>query len=264
MINPTILHVYGPLSIHAYGLCIALGAIIAIYLLYHDKKTLTIIPEQDLLFSLQLIIVTGYLGGRILYMLSEYQQTDTSFLYAFWQPGLSIMGTIIAIAISLTLFLYVKKIKILQYLDRIALYAPLVQSFGRLGCFFSGCCFGQKLNNWWAVVYNHPEHMAPLHTALHPTQLYSSFLLLIIFIYLYFYAQHRLSKPGLLLCLYLMLVSSERFIVDFVRWDRSWIIPDTALNILSINQWVAVGVALAGCIGFIVLKRLSGTKHGSI
>ncbi|MBP9765497.1 prolipoprotein diacylglyceryl transferase, partial [Candidatus Babeliales bacterium] len=208
--NPVIMHIWGPLSIHIYGTCIAIGIILGLWLLHNDKKVSSIISPNDASNLVTLMIVSGYLGGRILYMITDHNTTgDFAFLVQFWQPGLSIMGCIIAIAITTIAFLHSKKIPMLQLMDRLAVYSPLVQSFGRLGCFFTGCCYGIATNVWWSVTYSHPDNMAPLCTPLHPTQLYSSLLLFGVFIYLYRYGQYIFKKQGSVLIQYLILVSTE-------------------------------------------------------
>ncbi len=205
------------------------------------------------------MIISGYLGGRILCLISEDIQTqDLLLIFQFWQPGLSILGCIIGIMLALSVYLKCKKISILAFTDRISIYAPLVQSFGRLGCFFAGCCYGQPTTGWWSIIYEHPEHMAPLHTALHPTQLYSSGILLCIFLYMYFYLQHHINTVGLLTCSYLMVVSIERFIVDFWRWDQTWWQTTGFWSYCSSNQWYAIALfAGALCSSILVQKTMT-------
>jgi len=263
MINPILLHLWGPFSIHAYGTCIAIGIIIALWLLHKDVMIQRLISPANLATSLQLMIVSGYLGGRILCLLSEdTQNQDFWLIFKFWEPGLSILGCIIGIFIALLTFLSIKKIPILAFTDRIAVYSPLVQSFGRLGCFFAGCCYGQSTTAWWSVVYNHSEHMAPLSISLHPTQLYSSGILFCIFLFLYGYLQHHVKKVGMLTCSYLMLVSSERFIVDFWRWDRTWWQESGFWSYLSINQWFALAIFCGALCAIPILTK--DDSHGSI
>lgn len=263
--SPILLHLWGPFSIHAYGVCISLGILIALWLLQKDKKAQSLMSQQDLIASLQYIIISGYLGGRIVCMLSEqtdYQ--DYMLLLKFWEPGFSVLGTIIGILTTTIIFLWYKKIPILNYSDRLAIYAPLVQSFGRLGCFFAGCCYGQITTAWWAITYHDPEHMAPLHMALHPTQLYSSAILLTIFLILYFYIQRIAQQPGIILCTYLIMTSIERFTVDFWRWDRTWWTSLGYVSYFSTNQWIAIALCICSFSGIIVLKYFPKKKYGSI
>lgn len=264
-INPILLHLWGPLSIHAYGVCIAIGIIIALWLLRKDTKIQRLITTTDLATALQLMVVSGYLGGRILCLISEDTQSqDFWLLFKFWEPGLSILGCIIGIALTLFTFLWYKKIPVLAFTDRISIYSPLVQSFGRLGCFFAGCCYGQHTQAWWSIIYNHPEHMAPLGIALHPTQLYSAAILLCIFLFLYWFLQQRVQISGILTCSYLMLVSIERFVVDFLRWDRTWWQSSGPWSYFSTNQWFAIGIFSTALCSIIILKSSKKKSYGSI
>jgi phosphatidylglycerol:prolipoprotein diacylglycerol transferase len=259
--NPTLLHIWGPFSIHAYGFLIALGSCVAVFLAKYDQKLKRICSFEDFLTAVQLIVVFGYLGGRILCLTSETWQGGHELwtIFKFWEPGLSIQGAIIGVAITLFSFVKIKKIDFFPFIDRIAIYAPLVQSFGRLGCFFAGCCYGQQTNLCFAVTYNHPDHMAPLNIPLHPTQLYSAGLLFLIFLLLYFYVQKKNVPAGFIFFLYLILVSTERFIVDFFRWDQTWTTNEGFLAIFSINQWISLGIITFGLLGTLALYFF--TKH---
>lgn len=231
---------------------------IALWLLSKDTKIQALITHTDLAAALQLMIVSGYLGGRILCLISEDTQSqDLWLLLKFWEPGLSILGCIMGIVITLCAFLWFKKIPMLAFTDRIAIYSPLAQSFGRLGCFFAGCCYGERTTQWWAITYNHPEHMAPLNISLHPTQLYSCVMLLGIFVFLYGYLQRNVKQDGILTCSYLMLVSAERFMVDFWRWDRTWWQTSGLWSFLSTNQWFGLAIFFSALCGIIILKQNS-------
>jgi phosphatidylglycerol---prolipoprotein diacylglyceryl transferase len=266
--SPILLTLWGPFSIHAYGVCIAIGIVIALWLLSFDQKAQRLMSQHDLTMSLQYMVLGGYLGGRIVCMLNEdHGYKEYGLLLKFWEPGFSIMGTIIGIIIATFLYLWYKKIPFLSYADRIAIYAPLVQSFGRVGCFFAGCCYGEISSYWWAVMYTDPEHMAPLGISLHPTQLYSSTILFLIFLFLYYYLQRIAKQPGIILCSYLMLVSAERFLVDFWRWDRTWWATSGYLSYLSTNQWIAAALCFCAAMGIIILTyypKYPKKNYGSI
>lgn len=254
--SPVLFHIYGPLSIQAYGLCIAIGGLISFYLLCKDSKIQRIVSESTLITSFQLIILSGYFGGRIGTMLSEPTTfKDPLFLFKFWEPGLSILGAIIGIIATLYCYFYIKKIPTLLFLDRVAIYAPLTQSFGRLGCFFAGCCYGLPTTSWLSVTYTNTDSMAPLHHALHPAQLYSSLLLLAIFFFLYLVQQHRSNKPGILFLSYIVLASIERFLIDFIRWDRIFTVQSPILQLYSIHQWIALAMACIATIGICIIHN---------
>ncbi|MBI2344516.1 prolipoprotein diacylglyceryl transferase [Candidatus Dependentiae bacterium] len=254
--NPIILHIWGPFAIHAYGFLIVLGICLGIFIAKHDAKLQKIISFHDFLTVIQIMVLSGYLGGRILCIVSESWEAENIWLiFKFWKSGLSIQGGIISIAISLYFYAKFKKIPLFQFLDRIALYSPLVHGFGRLGCFFAGCCYGKETTLPWSVIYNHPDHMAPLHTHIHPTQLYSSALSFLTFAFLYFYLDKKQIKPGTILFSYLILISSERFIVDFFRADQTWFESTNFLQYLSINQWISLAIIFFGVSGVVFLYR---------
>jgi len=260
--NPILLHIWGPFSIHAYGFFIALGACIAVFLAKYDQRLKQICSFEDFLTAVQLIVVFGYLGGRILCLTSETLEGnhDVWSLLKFWEPGLSVQGAIIGAAIAIFSFVKIKKIEFFPFIDRIAIYAPLVQGFGRIGCFFAGCCYGQQTNSWLSIMYNHPDHMAPLHIPLHPTQLYSSALLFSIFVLFYFYVQKKNILAGSIFFLYLVLVSTERFVVEFFRWDQTWITEKGLLSIFSTNQWISLIIITFGLLGIAILYRFKKYK----
>ncbi|MBP6892628.1 prolipoprotein diacylglyceryl transferase [Candidatus Babeliales bacterium] len=253
--NPVLFHVWGPFAIHAYGVCIAVGALIAIFLLTCDQKLSKIATQDQLMTTLQLIIVSGYVGGRLGFLISESEPLQNYImLFKFWEPGLSILGGIIGAVVALSAYLFWYKIPVLPFLDRIALYTPLVQSFGRVGCFFAGCCFGVATSGWWGVMYTHAGHMAPLNVLLHPSQLYSAVILFVIFLLQYFYLQKICKTAGVLLCSYLILVGFERFLIDFVRWDRLFF-DHQYFSYFSIHQSIAVMMMIGAIFGLIFLKK---------
>jgi phosphatidylglycerol:prolipoprotein diacylglycerol transferase len=165
--------------------------------------------------------------------------------FSIWSGGLSILGAIISTLITLPAYLYYKKLPVFNILDRLALYTPLLQSISRLGCFFAGCCYGQQTCLPWAVMYTHPDALAPLHVWIHPTQLYSSICLGLIFLFLYSFDQYcPAKKSGQIVALYVFFAGLERFFIDFFRADQDFYIQ-LPFNIhLSIQQILALTLCI--------------------
>jgi phosphatidylglycerol:prolipoprotein diacylglycerol transferase len=132
--------------------------------------------------------------------------------------------------------------------DRLALYAPLIIMCGRVGCFFTGCCYGIETDLPWKICYAHPDVEAPLDVFIHPVQLYSVLLLGVLFVLLYC-MQHKLQK-GQLVLLSLQGIFLERFVMDFFRDDRT-----LALGSLSLHQVIAVLGILTLIVGYLYKKR---------
>lgn len=246
---PQILHIYGPFSINSYGLMIALGLLLFLWLVTRDPRREKILSTDQLSNTIMVGVIAGLLGGRLLYFLSEQHQIKTFLdFFALWQGGLSILGAIIAILICVPLYLRSQNIPALPFFDLAAVYAPLLQSISRIGCFLAGCCYGMHTNLPWAITYTNPKSLAPLCMPLHPTQLYAALTLFGIFLFMKLYAQNRYNKPGQLISLYLILTSLGRFFIDFWRADRIFVLMTG--DWLSVNQLIALGMACVGFIGY--------------
>lgn len=229
-------HLFGPFSVHSYGLCIALGVLIFVFLV--RRHPLYRAYGLDDHFSVIMIIGSffGLLGGRLLHLISNGESLlDISQWFSFWQGGLAILGAIIGIIISVTIYLVRHKIPVLPFFDLMAIYSPLLQSISRVGCFLAGCCYGIHTESWIGVTYTDSMSLAPLYYPMHPTQLYSSAALLLIFIVMYGILQYLFKKPGQLLFWYLILESTERFFIDFLRADRIMV-----TEFLSYHQIIAL------------------------
>lgn len=261
--SPILLHLWGPISIHAYGVCTALGVILAFIGSLHDAKLKKLISSDNFITAVQVAIISGCVGAKVVFLLSEsYRLQDYSLILRFWEPGGAILGSIIGILVSLYFYLHAKKISFLAFMDRFSIYAPIAQSFGRVGCFLTGCCYGAPSQGWWTVTYTDINHAAPLYVSLHPSQLYSAIALFGIFLFLYFVVQYCTRTPGIIFYSYMLLVSLERFFIDFVRSDR--VFSDNAyFAALSIHQWIALGLCIGAIICIILLKQSKKT-YGSV
>ena len=243
--GPVILPIWGPIAVQAYGFFIAVGAFAFLFLIQRDPrfKTLQLAERFNTIFLCGAAAVL--IGGRILHIWREYNNYNSWIeWFALWEPGYAVLGSTLAVITIVPAYLYYQKIPILAFLDLVATYAPLLESIGRIGCFFAGCCFGCSTLVPWAVLYTHPLSLAPTHTFLHPTQLYSSLGSLFIFLYMYYFARFKYKIPGQQTLVFLILAALERFIVDFWRGDRE-IILQTDVLALSFHQILAIGIIVS-------------------
>lgn len=264
---PILLHIYGPIAIHSFGVMIVLGLMITLYLLHRDKPLQKLISDEQLTTLFQISFFAGIAGGRIWFlMLNSSMMSHWTDYFSIWSGGLSILGAVIAIIGTLTIYFFYAKLPILPVLDRIALYTPLLQSISRLGCLFAGCCYGKPTDLPWGIVYENYDSLAPLHIRLHPTQIYSSLFLACSFIVLLCFDRFYSRKnSGQLLALYIMLISLERFIVDFFRDDREFFThPNEWLfGNLSIQQILALCMFL-GALTMIIFVTTYKKSNESI
>jgi len=251
MLKREICHLWGPFSIYSYGLAMAIGILVFTWLCLQHPWRAKLISKESFIEAISLSLIVGLIGGRLLFILNSFDRFDSwTELFTLWNGGLSVMGGFIAILCIMPIYLKKNNVPVLPILDLAALYAPLLHAIARLGCLMAGCCFGLPSNLPWAITYTDRMSEAPLNIALHPTQLYMSGTLVVIFLFFYFVLQKRVKAPGQMLMAYLMAESMLRFGIDYLRNDKEYFPWDTS-HIITANQWLALGmfiVSLAGCL----------------
>lgn len=254
-----LLHIYGPFSIHSYGLSVALGLLITITLMKQDRRFIELNLNKHLVDIITIGIFAGLFGGRLFYFLSgEAEYSSLADFFMLWQGGLSILGCIIGIGLVLPVYVHSLGIPIIPVADLFGIYTPLLQSIARIGCFFAGCCYGKISSVPWAVMYTDAKSIAPLYTLIHPTQLYSALLSFFIFLLLYYVIEPRVHVPGALFALFLMFVAAERFIIDFWRDDQLFTLA--WMPYISFHQFIALIIFIIGLIGYIIVYRITNKK----
>lgn len=245
----------GPLGIQSFGLFIVAGIILFTILFLHDPRRKKLISNEQYYALLSRAILAGFIGGRLLYASTNWQTFGPIWnIFAFWEGGYSLLGGIVALLVFVPWYLRSHHIPILPLVDLASVYAPLLQAVSRIGCFFAGCCYGLPTGATWGVA---PHECIGKNQLLHPTQLYSAALLFIIFLFLYFFGRRIFKKTGQIASAYLVLMSTERFIIDFWRGDKEFV---SFCPTLSVAQLVALILALLGVCGLIYFTLVNARK----
>lgn len=228
----------GSFTVYTYGFCIALGAISGfVYLFVQGKQQFGLTFDQA--NNLFLLLVTaGVVGGKLFMIFEDpslYLESPKRLLSG---SGFVFYGSLLT-AIPVMLW-YFKKIKIpvLGMLDVMAVVTCLVHGFGRIGCFMAGCCYGIPTDSFLGVVFTDPTCQAePLHTALHPTQLYEAGWISLILISLLM-MRSRKQFSGQLFLVYLILYSAGRGVLELFRGDlaRGFVIE----GVISNSQFISL------------------------
>ncbi len=212
---PILIKLTDSLAIHSYGVAIACGILLAFYGAKRDPLRKALMSEEVMSSGLTWLIITMVTGGRMLFIISEPHGLDSFLDYiAVWDGGLSVLGAIVSGTLFLCIYAQRHSVPLLPTCDLAARYAPLVQFFGRIGCFLAGCCAGIPTHSWIGVTYTNPACQAPLNVPLHPTQLYSAFFYLLLFAVFYNYSrtlplkQQLTSAAGLTTAFYF--ISTEQ------------------------------------------------------
>lgn len=197
----------GPVTIHSYGLLIAVGVFLSLLLMTRRaRKNGFPSPEQvfDFVF---VIVVFGFLGARLFYIVQEWDwyRSHPLEIVQIWKGGLVYYGGMITSFIAFFLSLRSARLPYLRATDFVIPFVALSQAFGRVGCFLNGCCYG-KFSSFLGRI--------------HPVQLYESFFDLVLFGFLS-WLYRRPGFPGRVTAAYLLLYPAGRFFIEFFRGDQS-------------------------------------------
>jgi len=233
----------GPLSIHSYGVMLALAVLAG--LLVARREAARQGYDRDAILELGIyLIVAGLFGSRILYVLLEWRNFagDPLAVLRVWEPGLSYYGAIGAGVLVAIWFARRRKWQFSRLGDILALAVAAGYPVARVGCFLNGCCYGKPATVPWAVAF--PFDGVPRH----PTQLYSlAFGLLILGIL--WWRRRAALPPGCLMWLYFFLYAAYRFVLDF------WRVAPPGVGGLTLAQVVALPIMLVAGVALIYLRK---------
>ena len=217
----------GPFTIYSYGLLLAIAFLVSSTLAVSCAKRHKVNP--DIIFNLFFIIfISGIIGARILYVIENitYYLRNPLEIIMLQLGGLSWFGGLLLGFFSGSAYLKKKRLSIYRILDLISPFVALGQAIGRVGCLLNGCCFGEVSK--FGIYFQANKLM------LIPTQIYSSLVLIFIFIILRF-LQERPHKEGEIFFAYLIFYSIKRFFIEFCRADNEIILLGlTLFQLMSI------------------------------
>jgi phosphatidylglycerol---prolipoprotein diacylglyceryl transferase len=240
----------GPLTIHSYGLFIGIGFIAALFVADYRAKKREL--DTDFIFNLAFVcIIFGLLGAKILYFITKWKDIlDNPANILELMDGFVVYGGIIGGILAAYLYCRHKGKKFLTYFDLLMPSVAIAQGFGRIGCFFAGCCYGLETSSRFSIVFTTSSY-APNHVHLVPTQLISSFGDFMIGLLLIWYAK-KSPKPGMVASGYLVLYGVGRFVIEFFRGD----LIRGSIGPLSTSQFISVFIVIAGlAMGYFFSKR---------
>lgn len=249
-----VLFTVGPFTVHTYFFMAALGFVTAMGL--GAYRALREGYDVEILLDVLLIVVFGgFIGARIVYVLTEWRTFTGQPLEALylWKGGLVWYGgPLLVIPLCIAYGIRVGK-PIRPGLDIAATCIPLGHMMGRLGCLGYGCCYGHPADLPWAIAF---PRLAGDSLPRHPTQVYEALGLLLLCTGLEVLYRRRAAsgmdgpRRGQVMVAYLASYAALRFVLEFFRGDDRG--PEI---VLSVSQWISIGVAVAGAAGALWIQR---------
>jgi phosphatidylglycerol---prolipoprotein diacylglyceryl transferase len=260
--HPRLLHL-DFFTLHSYGLLVALAFLAGLQVAAKLAKRVGFDPEAVSSVGIY-AAMSGIVGAKLFLILNDlgYYRANPGQIFSLatlQAGGVFYGGFLVALAVALWRMRH-HGLPALPVADIFAPAAALGHAIGRVGCFLAGCCWGKPTSLPWAVTFTDPVARdlvgVPLGIPLHPTQLYEALAVAVIFAVLWrqFGRPHR---DGAILGLYLVLYSTFRFGVEFLRDPAERAFPFGLA--LSSTQWVAMGLVALGV--YLLVARRSGSAQ---
>jgi phosphatidylglycerol:prolipoprotein diacylglycerol transferase len=251
---PRLFHI-GSYSQATYGLLVALAFLVAISTISRLARRAGL--NSDAVVNLGIVCgLSAIVGAKVMMFLVDIpyyvRNPGEIFSLASLQAGGVFYGGLIAALIAAVVYMRRRHLPALATADVFAPGIALGHGIGRLGCFAAGCCWGLPTKLPWGVTFTNPLSQqlvgVPLDIKLHPTQLYESAAEFLIFGILYWRIR-RPHAPGAIISLYLILYSTTRFLVEFVRDHPGE--PNPFGSPLNTSQWISLALASLGAAYFL-------------
>lgn len=246
-------------EIPIYGIMFIVGFAVAALTAIPKARKMKL-PYTGLACSGVFACVGGILGAKLLSILTSISyiiEYKISFL-GIIQNGFVFYGGLLGGALGLFLFAKLFRASVLKYFDLFAAGTALGHAIGRIGCLFSGCCYGLPTSGGFYVIYRHAiDPNVPLGVPLLPMQLIECFCLVAIYVIceVVFY---RGKRAGVSAVVYALSYATVRFILEFFRGDS----VRGVLWGLSTSQYISIAVVVfcLSAMGYILYRSKKKLK----
>jgi len=237
------------LNVRWYGIFVTLAIIVIIlWLVWQVRRGANL--SYNTVFTAALVgIPSGIVLARLLHVIDlwDHYSQNPGQIIRLDMGGLTAYGAVLGAALGIWIYGKFSKLQFGYFADLVAPAVIVGQAvIGRIGCTINGCCYGVETSLPWGIVYTHPDSLAPLGVAVHPTQVYELIFGLIVFGVL-LKLRGRFRPDGSLFLIYLGLYSVWRIGIDFLREGTPFL--------LGLHQAQVIGIiVLAICVSLLAYR----------
>jgi phosphatidylglycerol:prolipoprotein diacylglycerol transferase len=243
----------GPITIQTWGLMVALGFIVGIFLILHQARREGY--KVDKLIDLSLIIfIAAMIGSRVFYVILFWPDFVGQWIEALkiWKGGMVFYGGFIFAVAAWLIYARAQKMNVWKMADWGAPALAIGLAIGRVGCHLIQDHPGTPTSVPWGINYGGMIR--------HETALYDLLANLIIFLLIWLWLRRKNLPVGLLFFIYLAWAGMSRFVIDFFRAcdlphsdPRFFVFGN--FGGLTISQIIAVGLVIIGVLTVKYLYR---------
>ena len=236
------------LNIHMYGVMIAVGILCAfLTLFYLTKKKGVDVRFTDFIFYNEIASIVVGFGFATLFQ-STYNYIKNPSAGFELGSGMTFIGGLIGgVACFLAIYFIFRKkytARLYEVISLLPCSILIAHAFGRIGCFFAGCCYGKETDSFLGVQF--PDLPHPVH----PTQLYEAAFLFVLFAVSVYLILKKDFKHNM--SLYLIAYGVFRFLIEYVRGDDR----GELVGFVSPSQFWSILMVVAGVSIIFVMNRI--------
>lgn len=244
------------MSFYEIFFCIGIISALVIFRVIAEKNKASAKLQNFVLVNACVSIISGYFSAVLFQAVYNYfddgvfeitKNTGATFL------GGLIGGVLVFLIIYFGIgFFYFKDKEHIEFTPKLLSLAGAAiasaHGFGRLGCFFVGCCYGIEVKGFWGVYMNGKEVL--------PVQLYESIFL---FILAAIILMLMLKKDRFLfgLPVYMISYGIWRFFIEYLRGDDR---GSFIIEFLSPSQFQSIMLFVAGVITLVIMGKIYGRE----
>ena len=254
----------GPFTLHTYGVLLAVAFLAGLWVASRQAKRAGLDASKITDMAVW-VLIAGLVGAKALLVGVEwsYFSRNPKDVFSIFQSGGVFYGGLIGGILVAALLVRRYRLPGWATADVLAPGVAIGQAIGRLGCFSAGCCWGRATSVPWAVtftdVYAARQVGTPIDTALHPSQLYESFVVFLVFLFLLWLAPRKRFHGAVTLA-YVALYSVARFVLEFWRGDAergTWF-----GHTISTSQLIAIALLLGAAVALPYVRRSQSLAKG--
>ena len=197
-------------------------------------------------------LVGGILGAKFLFLIENVPISDLLSHpkhYLLLRGGLTFYGGLFLALFASFVITKKHKESFWKVLDATAPALVIAYAIGRVGCLLVGDDYGIASTLPWAMPF--PKGSPPTLEAVHPTQIYETIVMSLVFLVLW--KIRKKERPvGWLAGIYLVLAGLERFFVEFIRTTT-----ESPISGLSVAQVMALALILIGAFKYMSVRKRS-------
>lgn len=235
---------YIKIQISSYALFASIGLFCMMLVIYIRNQRLLF---KEYLSFVGFMVLAAVIGSKFLFIMTQMPDIIAHFsvkymLHKVITSGFVFYGGLFGAILGCILFSHLKALDVKDMLNLAAPGYSIFHAFGRIGCFFAGCCYG-KISTWGFPLQNQPDIMRI------PVQLIESFILFVLSGCLI--SSEKRGKNDLFK-IYIICYAICRFLLEFLRGDTI----RGSCFFLSTSQWISLLILLVFCLYKILKKCL--------